>query len=76
MICVYLALIDQTYTFARDTRTWTLLKEAMDEHSAKLGSVSIRVRGILRKLLEIGGDTKRSLQGRLKAAELALDHHD
>lgn len=53
-----------------------MLKEAMEENQAKLNSASPRVRSILRKLLDVAGDTKRSLQGRLQAAKVALDKHE
>jgi hypothetical protein len=56
----------QTHTFARDLRTWSCLSDAMQEHAPKLPKIGARVRGLLNALLELGGDTRKSVRGRLR----------
>ncbi len=67
------ALHYQTHTFARDLRTWQTLREAMSDNEAKLHKVSKRVKGLLDRLLTLGGNTKKSVRGRLKDVEEELD---
>jgi hypothetical protein len=45
----------------------------MGEHEAKLGKVSGRVKRMLKVVLEHGGDTRKSVKGRLKDVEDALE---
>lgn len=56
----------KTHTFARDLRTWSCLSDAMQEHAGKLPKVGARVRGLLKALLELAGDTRKSVRGRLR----------
>ena len=46
----------------------------MAENEAKLGKVSGRVKRMLKVALEHGGDTHKSVRGRLKDVEGALDN--
>ncbi|ORY35857.1 hypothetical protein BCR39DRAFT_596451 [Naematelia encephala] len=62
-----------THTFARDTRTYSMLKEAMEENKGKLVKVSPRIRRFLDVLLERAGDTKKSIPGRLRDVQEVLD---
>jgi hypothetical protein len=50
-----------------------MLNEAIEENMAGLGKITRRVRGMLEKLREMGGDTRKSIQGRLKDVEAVLD---
>ena len=47
--------------------------EAMEEKKAGMGKVNWRVRGLLGNLKELGGDTRKSIQGRLKDIEAVMD---
>lgn len=64
---------NQTYTFARDLRTWTLFMEAMEENRAKLPRVNRRTRQILDVLKEKAGDSKVGVQARLRMIREAID---
>ena len=66
-------LTGQTYTFARDLRTWTMLCEAMDENQDKMGKVSARLRKLLGQLRELGGDSKQGVRGRLRDLTAVVD---
>jgi len=50
-----------------------MLQEATKENKAKLGKANARLRKILERLLEVGGDTKKSIRGRLKDVERIVD---
>lgn len=50
-----------------------MLKEAMEDNKGQLSKVNRRIRGILERLLDLGGDTKQGIRGRLRQIELALD---
>ncbi|ORX41186.1 hypothetical protein BD324DRAFT_47823 [Kockovaella imperatae] len=62
-----------TYTFARDLRTWSLLKESRDKNESKLVKLNARTRSLLGKIYELGGDTRKSIQGRLKDVRDSID---
>ena len=66
-------LTRKTHTFARDTRTWKMFSEALEQNRARLGKVNRRVREMMDKLSELGGDTRQSIQGRLKGVQAVLD---
>jgi hypothetical protein len=53
-----------------------MLREGMEEHRALLPKVSRKIRGMLDKLLEVGGDTKKSVRGRLRDIAEAFDGID
>lgn len=63
----------QTYTFARDLRTWTLFAEAMQENRARLPRVNRRTRHILAVLEDKAGDSRIGVQARLRAVREAID---
>jgi hypothetical protein len=63
----------QTYTFARDLRTWQMLNEAMDENKDKLSKVTRRVRHVLEAVIEYGGDTRQGVRGRLRDVKEHVD---
>ena len=50
-----------------------MFNEAMQENEPKLGKVNRRVRGVMHRLVEQGGDTRKSVVGRLKDLEVSLD---
>lgn len=45
----------------------------MEEHTSKLGKVNRRIRGLLNSLLELGGDARKSVRGRLEDVAAVLD---
>lgn len=45
----------------------------MSDNEVKLHKVSKRVKGLLDRLLTLGGNTKKSVRGRLKDVEEELD---
>jgi hypothetical protein len=45
----------------------------MEENETKLRKVSRRVEKMLRKVMEYGGDTRKSVRGRLKDLQAAFD---
>lgn len=65
----------QTYTFARDLRTYTLFIEALEADGvrAKLAKVTRRVRFILTQLELLAGDTRKGVRGRLRDVAEAVD---
>lgn len=63
----------QTYTFARDLRTCQMLKEALEENRNELHKVNKRVRGILAKLVELGGDTVKGVRGRMRDIKVYME---
>ena len=50
-----------------------MFKEAYNDNEVKIGKVSKRVKGMLDMMLEHGGDTRKSVRGRLKDVEDVLD---
>ena len=66
-------LIPQSHTFARDTRTWVMFKEAMEENESKLRKVTGRVRAMMSLILNKGGNTLKSVRGRLRDVAEVLD---
>jgi hypothetical protein len=50
-----------------------MLKEAMEENQAGLKKVTRKVKVMLDELLEIAGDTKKSVRGRLKDIAVVMD---
>lgn len=50
-----------------------MLNEAMEENKGKLGKVNRRIRGVLDKLRELAGDTKKGVRGRSRDVQEALD---
>ena len=50
-----------------------MLKEAMEENEAKLKKVNARTRSLLSKVFELGGDTRKSVRGRLKDVRESID---
>jgi hypothetical protein len=50
-----------------------VFKEAYKDNEAKIGKASKRVKSMLDFLLEHGGDTRKSIRGRLKDVENMLD---
>ncbi|KAL1409785.1 hypothetical protein Q8F55_003782 [Vanrija albida] len=62
-----------TYTFARDLRTFTLFAEALQENRQKLPKVNGRIRKMMATLEELAGDTRKSIRGRLRDVQEALD---
>ncbi|RXK41721.1 hypothetical protein M231_00956 [Tremella mesenterica] len=62
-----------THTFARDLRTYQEMVEATEVNRSKMVKCTKRVRHLLDVLQDLGGDTKKGVQGRLKDVEKALD---
>lgn len=50
-----------------------MLKEAMDENRNELGKVNKRIRAILAKLVEIGGDTVKGVRGRMREMKVYME---
>ena len=50
-----------------------MLSESLEENKAGLSKANWRVRGLLGNLKDLGGDTRKSIQGRLKDIEAVLD---
>ncbi|KIR35773.1 hypothetical protein I307_04466 [Cryptococcus deuterogattii 99/473] len=55
-----------THTFARDLRTYQTFTEALQEKSAQISKANPRVRKMLKAVEEFGGDSKKSVRGRLR----------
>ncbi|XAO22200.1 hypothetical protein I312_100967 [Cryptococcus bacillisporus CA1280] len=55
-----------THTFARDLRTYQTFIEALQEKSAQISKANPRVRKMLKAVEELGGDSKKSVRGRLR----------
>lgn len=56
----------QTHTFARDLRTYQVFNEALQENSAQISKSNPRVKRMLKAMQELGGDSKKSVRGRLR----------
>jgi hypothetical protein len=65
--------LHQSYTFARDLRTWTMFNEAVQDNAVRLGKLTKRVRGMINVLVDFGGDGKKSVRGRLRDVQAVLD---
>lgn len=50
-----------------------MLREAMEENRSSLGKLGTRQRKLLETLLELGGESKKGVQGRLRDVANALD---
>jgi hypothetical protein len=53
-----------------------MLKEALQENESEMWKVNGRIRGILSKLVEIGGDTVKGVRGRQRELRAYLDGTD
>ncbi|BEJ11199.1 hypothetical protein CspHIS471_0106210 [Cutaneotrichosporon sp. HIS471] len=62
-----------TYTFARDLRTFTELKEAMEANKVKMARVNRRVRFILDTVMRIAPNTVLGMRARVSEIRAAVD---
>lgn len=63
----------KTFTFARDLRTCQMLREALQENEGEMRKVNPRIRGLLKKMVEIAGDTVKGVRGRQRDLKAFLD---
>ncbi|WVQ63094.1 uncharacterized protein L199_001245 [Kwoniella botswanensis] len=64
-----------THTFARDLRTYSTFMEHLqdDTNLSSINKLNPRIRKILYTLRDLAGDSKKSVRGRLKDVQIALD---
>ena len=50
-----------------------MLKEAMDENRNEMNKVNKRIRVILNKLVELGGDNVKGVRGRMREIKMYME---
>ncbi|OXC68452.1 hypothetical protein AYX13_02903 [Cryptococcus neoformans] len=65
-----------THTFARDLRTYQVFNEALQENSAQISKSNPRVKRMLKAMQELGGDSKKSVRGRLRDVAQFFDEEE
>jgi hypothetical protein len=50
-----------------------MLKEALQENEGEMRKVNARIRGLLSKMVEIGGDTVKGVRGRQRDLKAYMD---
>ncbi|WWC72380.1 uncharacterized protein I206_106342 [Kwoniella pini CBS 10737] len=62
-----------THTFARDLRTYSLFIEAYENNLTNLNKLNPKLKKILNILIDLAGDSKKSVKGRLEDVRNVLD---